>query len=199
VTESGAPWGLGRISHRNKGVSDYLYDGSAGEGSCVYIVDTGIFADHEEFEGRATFLKNLANGSTAATDDNGHGTHCAGTIGSKSCGVAKKAKLFGIKVLDQDGSGAWDDVVAGINYAVKDSQSRGCAANVISMSLGGSMMQSVNDAAAAAVDAGIFVAVAAGNDGTDFSNSSPASEPKVFAVGTYSSYPFHHALLCFSG
>jgi len=183
VTESGAPWGLGRISHRNKGVSDYIYDSSAGEGSCVYIVDTGIYADHSEFEGRATFLKNLATGSSATTDDNGHGTHCAGTIGSKSYGVSKKAKLFGVKVLDGEGSGSWDDVVAGINYATSDAKTRGCAANVISMSLGGEKMQSVNDAAAAAVDAGIFVAVAAGNEGQDYTNTSPASEPKVFAVG----------------
>jgi subtilisin family serine protease len=183
VTETGAPWGLGRISHREKGISDYVYDSSAGDGSCVYIVDTGIFAAHAEFEGRATFLKNLANGSTATSDDNGHGTHCAGTIGSKTFGVSKKAKLFGVKVLDGDGSGSWDDVVAGINFAAKDAQTRGCAGNVISMSLGGEKMQSVNDAAAAAVDAGIFVAVAAGNEGQDYTNTSPASEPKVMAVG----------------
>jgi len=51
------------------------------------------------------------------------------------------------------------------------------------MSLGGSTSQSVNDAAAAAVDAGLFFAVAAGNEGADYHTSSPASEPKVFAVG----------------
>jgi hypothetical protein len=51
------------------------------------------------------------------------------------------------------------------------------------MSLGGGKQQSVNDAVAAAVDAGLFFAVAAGNDGSDFSSTSPASEPKAFAVG----------------
>ncbi|KAF2404545.1 subtilisin-like protein [Trichodelitschia bisporula] len=182
ITQSDAPWGLGRISHRSKGVSDYAYDTSAGEGTCAYIVDTGIYAEHPEFEGRATFVKDVAGSAT--TDDNGHGTHVAGTIGSRSYGVAKKTKLYGIKVLDSSGSGAWSDIVTGIQLAVSHSKTQSCPKGVVvNMSLGGGKQQSVNDAVAAAVDAGLFFAVAAGNDGQDFSSTSPASEPKAFAVG----------------
>lgn len=50
--ESGAPWGLGRISHTSKGNTTYVYDSSSGEGTCSYIIDTGIYTAHPEFEGR---------------------------------------------------------------------------------------------------------------------------------------------------
>ena len=180
--QEGVTWGLGRISHAEKGSTQYLYDDTAGEGTCSYIIDTGVNADHPEFEGRATFVKNFA--SAATTDDNGHGTHVAGTIGSKTYGVAKKTKIYAIKALDDQGSGAWTTIVDAIQFAVSDSQARSCPKGiVVNMSLGGGKTQSVNDAVAAAVDAGLFFAVAAGNDGADFSTTSPASEPKAFAVG----------------
>jgi subtilisin family serine protease len=180
-TESSAPWGLGRISHRTKGSTDYLYDPSAGQGTCAYIVDTGIYVEHPELEGRATFVKSYTG---VNTDDNGHGTHVSGTIGSATYGVAKKTSLFAIKVLDAAGSGTWSDIISGIGLVVSDSKTRSCPNGVVvNMSLGGDKSQAVNDAVAAAVDAGIFFAVAAGNEAADFSTTSPASEPKAFAVG----------------
>jgi subtilisin family serine protease len=182
VDQAGATWGLDRVSHRKLGATDYLYDSSAGAGTCAYIIDTGIWTQHPEFEGRAKMVQSFIAG--ADTDDNGHGTHVSGTIGSKTYGVAKKTSLYGIKVLDSSGSGAWTDIVSGIQLAVSDSSQRSCPNGVVvNMSLGGGKQQSVNDAVAAAVDAGLFFAVAAGNDGVDFSNTSPASEPKAFAVG----------------
>lgn len=103
VTQSSSTWGLARISHKARGSSSYTYDSTAGQGTCVYVIDTGIATTHPEFEGRATFLANYA-GDGSNTDGNGHGTHCAGTVGSKTYGVAKKAKLFAVKVLGADGS-----------------------------------------------------------------------------------------------
>lgn len=50
--QTGAPWGLGRISHVAKGNTTYVYDSSAGEGVCAYVIDTGIYTEHPEFEGR---------------------------------------------------------------------------------------------------------------------------------------------------
>ena len=103
TTQSSATWGLGRISHQSPGTSSYTYDSTAGSGTCVYVIDTGIYTAHPEFEGRASFLANFA-GDGQNSDGNGHGTHCAGTVGSKTYGVAKKAKLFAVKVLDASGS-----------------------------------------------------------------------------------------------
>lgn len=103
VQQVGSTWGLSRISHQANTSKTYNYDDSAGGGTCAYIIDTGIFTAHPEFEGRATFLANFA-GDAINNDGNGHGTHCAGTIGSKTYGVAKKIKLFAIKVLGVDGA-----------------------------------------------------------------------------------------------
>lgn len=52
VTQSSSTWGLGRISHVNSGVSSYTYDDSAGTNTCAYVIDTGIYTSHPEFEGR---------------------------------------------------------------------------------------------------------------------------------------------------
>lgn len=102
VTQTGTTWGLSRISSRSKGTNSYTYDGSAGVDTCVYIIDTGIDVAHPQFEGRAIFAANFA-GDGLDTDGNGHGTHCAGTIGSQTYGVAKKTTLIGVKVLDSKG------------------------------------------------------------------------------------------------
>lgn len=103
VTQSSSTWGLARISRRSIGSSSYTYDNSGGADTCVYVIDTGIDVTHPDFEGRATFLANFA-GDNLNTDGNGHGTHCAGTIGSRTYGVSKNAKLFAVKVLDSSGA-----------------------------------------------------------------------------------------------
>lgn len=182
TTQTGAPWGLGRISRKARGSTSYTYDTSAGAGTCVYVIDTGIYAAHSDFEGRATAVANYATGSN--TDGNGHGTHCAGTVGGKTYGVAKKTKLLGIRVLGADGSGTNSGVISGINFAVNDYKTRGCSAGAVgSMSLGGGKSTAVNSAVANAVSAGLFMAVAAGNEAQNAANVSPASEPTAFTVG----------------
>lgn len=95
---------------------------------------------------------------------------------------------MGVKVLDAYGYGSWSDVIAGIGFAVNDTATRDCPNGaVINMSLGGERSQAINDAVAAAVDAGVFVAVAAGNDGVNTDGFSPSSEPKAFTVGAIDS------------
>ena len=88
VTETNTTWGVGRISHRTRGSTDYVYDKTAGEGTCAYVLDTGIMAEHPEFKGRASLVKNYDQVDGTGTDIMGHGTHVAGTITSKSFGVA---------------------------------------------------------------------------------------------------------------
>ncbi|KAK8862578.1 oryzin precursor [Apiospora arundinis] len=184
-TQTNAPWGLARISSRVPGTTDYTYDNSSGAGTYAYIIDTGIYLQHQDFEGRATFGASFVDGDSSATDGNGHGTHVAGTTGSKTYGVAKKTNLIAVKVLDAQGSGQLSQVIAGMQWAVNDATNKGRIGKAVAnMSLGASRLvsQSVNDAAAAAVRAGLFLAVAAGNDNGLASLSSPASEPSVCTV-----------------
>ncbi|KAL1608512.1 hypothetical protein SLS60_003454 [Paraconiothyrium brasiliense] len=184
TTQSGAPWGLGRISHKQKGHTTYIYDTTAGAGTYAYVIDTGIRTTHQEFGGRAVWGANFA-GDSIDTDANGHGTHVAGTIGSTTYGVAKGTNLVAVKVLDATGSGSLSNVIAGIQWAIQNATASGrVGKTVFNLSLGGPTASSATNAAvAAAVRAGLFVAVAAGNDAVDASQSSPASEPTVCTVG----------------
>ncbi|KAF5128563.1 Cuticle-degrading protease [Metarhizium anisopliae] len=182
VEQSGAPWGLSRISHRRPGGSSYAYDDSAGEGTCAYVIDTGVEDSHPQFEGRAKFIKSFVAGENS--DGNGHGTHVAGTIGSRSYGVAKKTTILGIKVLSNQGSGDYSGILAGMDHAIADSRTRSCPKGVVAnMSLGGGYSAAINQAAAKMIQSGVFLAVAAGNDAKDASQTSPASEPSVCTVG----------------
>ncbi|OAR01943.1 hypothetical protein LLEC1_02924 [Akanthomyces lecanii] len=183
ATQQNADWGLARLSNQQPGSSTYTYDESAGAGTCAYIIDTGIYTDHPEFEGRAKLLENFS-GDGQDTDGHGHGTHVSGTIGSKTYGVAKKTTLFGVKVLDSQGAGSNSGVIAGMDYVAKNAASQNCPKGiVVNMSLGGPTSAAVNQAAAKITGAGLFLAVAAGNDARDASASSPASEKSACTVG----------------
>ncbi|GME96644.1 unnamed protein product [Ambrosiozyma monospora] len=191
-TQTGAPWGLSRISHRERlGLSNfnqYLYDDIAGKGVTSYIIDTGVHVTHEEFEGRATWGATIPDGDEDE-DGNGHGTHCAGTIGSKSYGVAKNAKLVGIKVLRSNGSGTMSDVVKGVEVAANahiaeaKANKKGFKGSTANMSLGGGKSPALDQAVNAAVKAGIHFAVAAGNENSDACNTSPAGAERPVTVG----------------
>ncbi|KAI0516758.1 proteinase T-like protein [Xylaria bambusicola] len=186
VTQSGSTWGLARISHKSRTATGYVYDSSAGSGTCSYIVDTGIYTAHSEFEGRATWLANFADSSNS--DGNGHGTHVAGTVGSKTYGVAKATKLYAVKVLNAGGSGTTSGVVAGMNFVTSDVATRSCPAGAVAnMSLGGSSSTAINSAARAMIAANVFLAVAAGNSNTDAASTSPAGESQVCTVGATTS------------
>ncbi|KAK4497133.1 hypothetical protein PRZ48_011583 [Zasmidium cellare] len=186
VTQNGSTWGLARLSHEEPGVNEYIYDSSAGEGSYIYVIDTGIYTEHSEFGGRATFGQNFIDDED--TDGQGHGTHCAGTAAGTKYGVAKKANLIAVKVLGSDGSGSNSGVLKGIDWAVNHAkQNNHIDRTVLSMSLGGPFSQLTNDAIAEAVAEGAFVAVAAGNENEDASNSSPASTPQACTVAASTS------------
>lgn len=195
ATESGAPWGLARISHRKKlGFSTfnkYLYSEGAGEGVDAYVIDTGTNYEHVEFEGRAHWGKTIPQGD-GDVDGNGHGTHCSGTIAGKKFGVAKKANVYAVKVLRSSGSGSMSDVVKGVEWATvehtknvkaaKDGKKKGFKGSVANMSLGGGKSTTLDIAVNAAVDNGLHFAVAAGNDNADACNYSPAAAEKAVTV-----------------
>jgi cerevisin len=191
-TQRTAPWGLARISHRPRltlgTFNKYVYDNDGGEGVDVYVIDTGINIDHEEFEGRAIWGKTMPQ-NDVDEDGNGHGTHCAGTIASRKFGVAKKANVIAVKVLGSNGSGTMSDVVGGVVWATSQAKDKADAGqakhkgSVANMSLGGGKSRALDDAVNKAVDSGIHFAVAAGNDNRDACNYSPAAAEKAVTVG----------------
>ncbi len=196
-TERGAPWGLARISHRDSlsfgTFNKYLYAAEGGEGVDVYVIDTGTYTEHVDFEGRAKWGKTIPR-NDVDEDGNGHGTHCSGTIAGKKYGVAKKAHIYAVKVLRSSGSGTMSDVVKGVEWAVtahenkvKDAKNgkgkKGFKGSAANMSLGGGNSPTLDLAVNAAVDAGIHFAVAAGNDNGDSCSHSPAAAEKVVTVG----------------
>ena len=188
TTQTGAPYGLGRISHKvtNGAVTSYIYDTSAGAGTRIYVVDTGIYTAHSQFGGRAIWGANFVN--SVNTDENGHGTHVSGTAAGSTYGVAKQATLVAVKVLDASGSGSNSGVISGIQWVGTNAQSLGVSTkSVLSMSLGGTKSTAVNSAVSSVVNSGVTVVVAAGNDGVNAANTSPASEPSAITVGAIDS------------
>ncbi|QRN95949.1 S8 family peptidase [Archangium violaceum] len=176
ASQSGATWGLDRIDQTSSTLnSTYTYT-STGAGVHAYIIDTGILTTHSNFGGRANAVYDAFGGN--GQDCNGHGTHVAGTVGSATYGVAKGVSLHGVRVLDCNGSGTNSGVIAGIDY-VRTNHIKPAVAN---MSLGGGYSATVNTAVTNLSNAGVFVAVAAGNDNANACNYSPASAPVVTTV-----------------
>ncbi|OHE96004.1 subtilase [Colletotrichum orchidophilum] len=185
VTQTGAPWGLGTLSHKTSGSTSYVYDSTAGTGTFGYVVDSGINIAHNDFGGRASLGYNAAGG--AHTDTLGHGTHVAGTIGSTTYGVAKLTSLISVKVFIGN-SASTSVILDGYNWAVNDISTKGRAGkSVINMSLGGPASTAWTTAINSAYSAGVITVVAAGNDGANAANTSPANAPNAVTVGAITS------------
>lgn len=181
--QSNVVWGLGRITQRNSGTyGTYKYK-STGSNVNAYVLDTGIYTEHNEFGGRASFGASFVSGDNTKTDRNGHGTHCAGTIGGTTYGVAKDVNLIAVQVLSESGTGSMSGVIQGLEWVCNQEQKLASQQCVISMSLSGGFYDAMNDAANAAVACGCTVVTAAGNDGDSACSKSPASAKNVVTVG----------------
>ncbi|KAL6710311.1 hypothetical protein ACN47E_009257 [Coniothyrium glycines] len=190
VTQENAPWGLGAISARTRldqeNPVDYIYDSSAGQGTFSYVVDTGIRTTHTDFEGRAIWGFNAVTGTTN-TDNEGHGTHVAGTVGGKTYGVAKKTTLVAVKVFE-GGQGSTSTVIAGFDWAVNDIVTKGRQnTGVINLSLGGPGSAIWDAAITEAWASGVLSVTAAGNENQLASNRSPGRAPEALNVGNLQS------------
>ncbi|MEU9111659.1 S8 family peptidase [Streptomyces sp. NPDC048483] len=174
-------WGLDRIDQADtEGDKKYNYPDSAGEGVTAYVIDTGVHISHKDFGGRASYGFNAIDGSDKAEDDNGHGTHVSGTIAGEAHGVAKKAKIVGVKVLDGEGSGTTEQVVAGIDWVTKNHK----GPSVANMSLGGGADEALDAAVKKAIESGVTFGVAAGNESTDAGQGSPARVKEAITVAS---------------
>jgi len=158
---------------------DFPFPSNAGSGVDVYVLDTGLQTNHKSFQGRAKLIRNFVR-EESAEDRNGHGTHVGGTIGSALYGVAKKANIYGIKVLSTEGSGLYSRIIAAVDYVVQHAKP---GRTVINLSLAGEYSEALNDAMRNARKAGVVVVVAAGNEGQDACKLSPASSKYVVTVG----------------
>ncbi|CAG8484619.1 8517_t:CDS:2 [Paraglomus brasilianum] len=181
---------LVRISHKNvTGQTTYEFDPIAGKDVNIYIIDTGILVSHSEFGGRARVGVTVPDAED--TDKAGHGSHVAATAAGNKFGVAKKSNLIAVKVLGDDGSGSNTDVITGVQFALDDhkknlenSQKTGkpFKGSVANLSLGGGKSAAVDAAVNSAVDGGMVVVVAAGNDDVDACTQSPSGASKVISV-----------------
>ena len=164
------PWGIDKVG---ADTSSTLAGSGSGAVSNVnaYIVDSGVDAAHTDLN--VVGHVNFAGGPN--TDCNGHGTHVAGTVAAKDntqdvVGVAPGAPVTGVKVLGCGGSGSWSGVISGVDWVTANARKPAVA----NMSLGGGANQAVDDAVVKSANSGVFYALAAGNDGADACNSSPA-------------------------
>jgi aqualysin 1 len=172
-------WGLDRIDQADLPLDTQYHFAGTGAGVNVFIIDTGIRADHVEFTGRVKPGIGIVADGNGTNDCNGHGTHVAGTVGGTAWGVAKGVALVPVRVLDCAGGGSWSDVIAGLDW-VANHPARPAVAN---LSLGGAASTSVDAAVSGAIAKGVAVVVAAGNANADACNVSPARVPAAVTVG----------------
>jgi len=153
------PWGIDRIN------AELAWQATAGSAVKVAILDTGIDLNHSDLKDNIKGNFNAINPRKSGQDDNGHGTHVAGTVAAVNndigvIGAAPEAYLYAVKVLKSDGSGWLSDLIEGLGWCINNQM------QIVNMSLGSSGdNQSFHDAITAAYNAGIVLVAAAGNNG----------------------------------
>lgn len=178
TTQSNPDWGLDRIDQKALPLNSAYSYLQTGSGTTAYIVDTGILSSHQQFSGRVLSGYTAISDGNGTTDCNGHGTHVAGTVAGSTYGVAKNVNLVPIRILGCDGSGASSNVIAGLDWILKN----GKKPAVVNMSLGGDASTSLDSAVENLFDNGYVMVVAAGNSNTDACSASPARVSKALTV-----------------
>mgnify|MGYP005819753405 CR=1 FL=1 len=171
------PWGVEAVG------APSLWKKSQGDGVRVAVLDTGADPDHPALRDNLGAGYNALRPGYPPLDDNGHGTHVSGTVaasgsGAGLVGVAPRAKVEPVKILDRNGSGRLSDMIAGLDWAVRH------RVDIVNLSLGTAAdNQTLRDAVREAASRLVIVA-AAGNSGPGADTVSyPARYDEVVAVG----------------
>ena len=170
------PWGIARVG-----------GGASGNFATAWVIDSGIDLDHPDLNVDTARSASFVNGSP--DDQNGHGTHVAGTIAGLDnligvIGVAPGAPVVSVRVLDRRGSGSNSGVIAGVDYVAQ----YGRPGDVANMSLGGGVSTALDQAVVNASAGGVRFVLAAGNESRDANLSSPAraNGPNVYTISAFS-------------
>jgi serine protease len=175
------PWGIAAVRAAE------VWAHTRGAGIKVAVLDSGIDYNHPDLKGVYKGGHDFVNNDNDPMDDNGHGTHVAGTIAAADdtfgvVGVAPEVDLYGLKVLDKEGIGSSSNIVRAIDWSIAN------GIHLMNLSLGGSTpMITVEAALQRARDAGVLAIVASGNKHSEFPNqlAYPAAYSSVVAVGAY--------------
>ena len=171
------PWGIARVN-----------GGAAGSFATAWVIDTGLDFTHPDLNVDQARSRSFLERDTSPIDQNGHGTHVAGTIAAYDnaigvIGVAPGAKVVAIRVLDRRGSGTNSGVIAGVDHVAANGQ----PGDVANMSLGGGVSTALDTAVVNAAKGGVRFALAAGNESDNANNHSPAraNGTNVFTVSSF--------------
>ncbi len=177
VQPSPPSWGLDRMDQRQLPIDGVFYAPNDAVGTHLYLLDTGLNGSHTDFSGRigagVNFVSAPPNGDQNWSDCNGHGTHVAGIAAGTTYGVAKRATLHPVRVLDCNKRGTWAAFISGLNW-IANPQNKQLPA-VVNISLGGPLNAAVDQATRNIVASGIVVVAASGNTGSDACAISPAN------------------------